>query len=105
MTKQQTIWDHAGSIVVNTRAAAAHAITHMKTNMQRQVLDFIARRGESGAIDEEIALGLQMRESTARARRVELRDGGQIRDSLRRRRARSGRLCVVWVTTGSSLDR
>ncbi len=75
----------------------------MKPNMLRQVLAFVASRGHNGATDEEIADGLEMRESTARARRVELRDGGQVKDSLRRRKARSGRLCVVWTSTGEPL--
>jgi hypothetical protein len=76
----------------------------MKPNMLCQVLDYVTARGSHGATDEEIAIGLKMRESTARARRVELRDGEQVKDSLRRRRARSGRLCVVWITTGKPLD-
>ena len=72
--------------------------------MLRRVLAYVAGRGERGAIDEEIAIALCMRESTARARRVELRDGGQVCDSGRRRRSQSGRPCIVWWTTGKPLD-
>lgn len=101
--EQRTLWNGAGEIIVNTRAAAAAVIAPMKPNMLRRVNDYVSRRGEFGATDEEIAYGLRMRDSTARARRVELRDGGQVRDSLRRRRSRAGRLCVVWVHTGEPL--
>jgi hypothetical protein len=68
------------------------------------VFDFVVNRGERGATDEEIAAALRMRESTARARRVELRDGGQVRDSTRRRRSCAGRLCVIWIATGEPLS-
>lgn len=101
---QQTLWDAAGQIVVNTRATAAAAIAPMKPNMLRQVFDFVVNRGERGATDEEIAYALGMRESTARARRVELRDNGQVRDSLRRRRSCAGRQCVIWIATGELLN-
>jgi hypothetical protein len=91
------------AFVADTRAAAAEYIAPMKPNMLHQVLAFVASRGHAGATDEEIASALRMRESTARARRVELRDGGQVKDSLRRRKSRSGRLCVVWRATGEPL--
>jgi hypothetical protein len=91
------------AFVADTRRAAAAGIAPMKPNMLRQVYDFVGARGERGATDEEIASGLRMRESTARARRVELRDGGQVEDSLRRRKSRSGRLCVVWRSSGLPL--
>ncbi len=101
---QQTLWDNAGKIVVNTRLAAAAEIAPMTPNMQKRVLAFVASRGHHGATDEEIAAGLAMRESTARARRVELRDGGQVQDSLHRRRSRAGRMCVVWTATRKALS-
>ncbi len=101
---QQTLWNAEGRIAVDTRAAAAAAIAPMKPSMLRQVFDFVTNRGERGATDEEIAAALEMRESTARARRVDLRDSGQIRDSGRRRRSCSGRLCVIWIPTGKTLE-
>jgi hypothetical protein len=76
---------------VDTRVAAAVSIEPLRPNMLRQVFDFITDRGPYGATDEETAIALNMRESTARARRVELRDGGQVRDSHNRRKSRSGR--------------
>jgi hypothetical protein len=96
----QTFFDFDQS----TRTAAAAAIEPLKPNMLRQVYDLVAGRGDRGATDEEIAVALRMRESTARARRVELRDGGQVRDSTRRRQSGSGRLCIVWTATGKPLD-
>ena len=94
---QQTLWNGAGEIVVDTRAAAATAIAPLAGGMLRRVEIYIAGRGEFGATDEEISISLKMRDSTARARRVELRDGGKIADSKRRRPSRSGRLSIVWV--------
>jgi transcription initiation factor IIE alpha subunit len=100
---QQSYFDFA-PVVRDTRSEALAAIEPMKPNMLHQVFDFIVRRGDRGATDEEIAIELKMRESTARARRVELRDGGQVRDSHNRRSSRAGRLCVVWKFTGKTLE-
>jgi hypothetical protein len=107
--EQRSLFDDFARLPVlpdvrHTRTAPADAIAPMKPNMLRQVREFVAARGKRGATDEEIACGLRMRESTARARRVELRDGGQVRDSLRRRRSRAGRLCVVWIHNGEALE-
>ena len=66
---QQTLWNGDGQIVVATRAAAAAKISPLKPSMLRHVFDFVSERG---ATDEEIAAALRMRDSTARARRVEL---------------------------------
>lgn len=98
---QQTIWNQAGEIVVDTRAVAAAAIAPVAGGMGRRVHEFIRRRGERGATDEEISLALSMRDSTARARRVELRDAQKIRDSGRRRETNSGRASIVWVAAGN----
>lgn len=100
---QATLWDDAGEIVVNTRRGAAAAIERQRPNMLRQVYHYIRTRGERGATDEEIAAALGMKESTARARRCELRDAGQVKDSGRRRRGCSGRLCVIWIPTNQPL--
>jgi hypothetical protein len=110
MTQQSLFPDSAADAepapltCIDTRAAAGAAIELFKPNMLRQMFDFITDRGSYGATDEEIALALGMRESTARARRVELRDGGQVIDFLTRRKSRSGRLCIVWEATGLPLD-
>jgi hypothetical protein len=102
MTQQSLFPDSAADAepvpltCIDTRAAAVQAVAPIVPNMLRQVFDFITDRGPNGATDEEFAIALHMRESTARARRVELRDGGQVRDSQIRRKSRSGRLCIVW---------
>ena len=87
---------------INTRLAAAVEIASVAGQLRRQVLQFIAKRGAHGATDEELIAGLNMRESTARARRIELRDSGQVRDSKRRRRSTAGRECIVWISAGDS---
>ena len=69
--EQRTMFDaFDAAFVADTRALAAAAIAPMKPNMLRQVLVFVASRGHNGATDEEIADGLEMRESTARIRGV-----------------------------------
>jgi hypothetical protein len=88
---------------LDTRSAAAASIEAHRPIMRCKVLEFVASRGDAGATDEEIAEALQMRESTARARRVDLRDGGQVRDSMKRRQSQSGKLCIVWKATNKPL--
>ncbi|MEX2171347.1 MAG: hypothetical protein WD851_18650 [Pirellulales bacterium] len=91
------------TIQFDTSAAAAAAIARRAPVLRRQVLAFIASRGHCGATDEEIALATQLRESTARARRCELRDNGQVRDSGQRRNVSSGNKARVWIATGVPL--
>ena len=82
-----------------TARLAAEAIAPHAPILRDRVLAFIASRGPDGAIDEEVALGLRIRESTARARRVELRDLGIVINSGQVRPTTSGRLAVVWTAT------
>jgi hypothetical protein len=84
---QQRFFEFDMPIQIDTRAAAAAAIAPLARNMLRQVFDFIDARGECGATDEEVAIAFRMRESTARARHVELRDGGEVSDSHHRRKS------------------
>ena len=100
---QQAFFDFEMPIIHNTRSSAAASIAPLAGGMLRQVFGFIDGRGECGATDEEIAIALRMRRSTARARRVELRDGGQVRDVGRRRKTQSGRDAIVWMATGKPL--
>lgn len=65
---------------------------------RRKVLDYITKCGYVGATDEELQNILLMNPSTQRPRRVELVEGGWIEDSGRRRKTRSRREAVVWVT-------
>jgi hypothetical protein len=101
---QQAFFNFESTAVHNTRGVAAASIAPLAGGMLRQVLELVDRRGECGATDEEIASALRMLESTARARRVELRDGGQVRDCGLRRKTRSGRPAIVWMATGKRLE-
>jgi hypothetical protein len=78
---------HSGS---ETSRAAAQRIKPLTGALRKEVLRFIAERGDAGATDHEIAAGLGMLSDTARARRCELRDLGLVRDSGERRLSPSG---------------
>jgi hypothetical protein len=80
-----------------SRQAAEQAAPSAKT-LRAAVLRHIAGKGAFGATDEEIALALQLNPSTARPRRIELVDRGEVRDSGAKRETRSGRLAVVWCS-------
>ena len=86
----------------DTSKAAADAIDDPKLNrMEYAVLRFIAER-ENGATDDEITINFtrppwNWAEPTARARRVELKYVGIVRDSGCRRGTRCGRMAIVWV--------
>ncbi len=62
-----------------------------------RVFEFIHKRGERGATDEEIRIGLKCHDNTTRPRRVQLRDEGHVRNSGRKRLTASGRDAIVWV--------
>ncbi len=64
------------------------------------ILAYIESRGENGATDEEIQAALMMPGNTERPRRVELVEGGWVRDVGARRATRAGRRAVVWVAKG-----
>jgi hypothetical protein len=61
-----------------TSEKAAAAIVPEGQRLRRQVLEFIRQRGEAGATDEEIQMGLGMNPNTERPRRIELEQGGHI---------------------------
>ncbi len=68
--------------------------------------EFVRSRGEHGAIDEEIealAVSLGKRESTGRARRVDLANAGQIVAAGFTRKTRSGRDAIVWIAADQPL--
>lgn len=81
----------------DTRRAALEAIQPARSRLARAVLAYIAERGGRGATDEEIAAGLGLQADTARARRCELRDAGDVHDSTGRRATHSGRRATVWL--------
>jgi len=65
--------------------------------MELAVLKAIVDAGQGGLIDEEIPEKTHLRESTCRARRVELHQKGEIRDSGRTRPTSSGRQATIWI--------
>jgi hypothetical protein len=87
----------------DTRSQAAESARPILAELQRRVLAFIVGRGEHGATDEQIAIGLKMKPDTSRARRVELRDKGLVLDSGRQRATQSGRAAVVWVAISQEM--
>jgi len=81
----------------DTSTAAAEAIKPDTSTLRTLVFNFIRNAG--GATDEEIQIALDMNPSTERPRRVELVNAGRVADSGERRKTKSGRKAVVWVTT------
>ena len=65
------------------------------------VLEYLVERGDTGATDEEISLGLSMRLYTAAPRRHELVGDGWLEDSGRTRRTTTGTPATVWVLTAA----
>jgi len=66
---------------------------------ETRVYAFISKRGDRGATDEEIHIGLKMNPSTERPRRVDLVDAGQVYDSGRTRETKAGIKAKVWVVS------
>lgn len=64
----------------------------------------IREAGERGLTDEEVAERLGGNPATARARRVELRDLGFVRDSGRRRLTHWGGEAAAWVAVADVAD-
>lgn len=81
----------------DTSQAAALSIELNANTLRALVYAFIKRADLRGATDEEICDALRLGGNTGRPRRVELVEGGLVRDSSNRRRTRSGRNAVVWV--------
>jgi hypothetical protein len=81
-----------------TSREAADAIKPDASELRRRVLAYLRGRGEDGATDEEMQTGIPMVPNTQRPRRVELVEMGSVVDSGRKRRTRSGRNAVVWVS-------
>lgn len=78
-----------------TSMAAADAIGGRLNTLQRSVVAFLRSRGDHGATDEEIAVGLEMNPSTARPRRIELVRRGLVVEAGTRK-AMSGRYAMAW---------
>lgn len=80
-----------------TSKEAANAARPDAATQRDRVLAAIRAAGSAGLTDEQIANQLAMNPSTGRPRRIELVQGGQVRDSGRTRETRSGRQAVVWT--------
>jgi hypothetical protein len=100
-TSQPTVPYVRGS---ETSRAAAASIASVAQVARDRVSAYIAGQGVYGATDQEIAAGLAMLSDSARARRCELRDRGDIVDSGRRRPTPSGRAATVWIVAAISRE-
>lgn len=79
-----------------TSREAADALDAKRLNaLHRQVLAFLRQRGDLGATDEEMQLGIPMAPSTQRPRRVELARRGLLVEAGTRKTS-SGRSACVW---------
>lgn len=79
-----------------SEAAAVAALPNAGTQ-RAAVLDFLQRRGQYGATDEEVQRALNMNPSTQRPRRIELQRANFICDSGSTRKTESMRNAVVWI--------
>lgn len=57
-----------------------------------------------GMTDEEIQCALKLNPSTERPRRIELVGRGQVRDSGKKRRTKSGRMATIWEAVRGDQD-
>ena len=81
-----------------TRRKAAARIAPFAHDQKAAVLAFVRAQGRRGAIDQEITETLGICPDSARARRVELVQAGELVDSRSRRPTRAGRAAIVWCT-------
>lgn len=78
-----------------TSLAAAVSISGNSNSMRTRILKYLADKG--GATDEQIAIDLDMKQSTERPRRIELVEQRLVCDSGRYALTTSKRKAVVWV--------
>lgn len=79
-----------------TSMQAADSLDEPTLNaMQRSVVAFLKARGEHGATDEEMQLGIPMDQNTQRPRRVELVRRGFVVEAGTRK-TKSGRYATAW---------
>lgn len=94
-----------GPLFARPAPAQQHSVTSMQAAdsmdakrlnaLHRQVLAFLRQRGDLGATDEEMQLGIPMAPSTQRPRRVELARRGLVIEAGVRKTA-SKRNATVW---------
>lgn len=82
-----------------TQRLAAVAVYPQSGTSRRKVLDAIGQAGERGLTDEQAQAVTGLNPSTQRPRRVELVEGGWVKDSGRRAKTASGVDAVIWVLT------
>ena len=105
---QQTLFNTrtiADGVTIYSPPAQQHSVTSMQAAdaldtkrlnaLHRQVLAFLRQRGDLGATDEEMQLGIPMAPSTQRPRRVELARRGLLVEAGVRKTS-SGRNANVW---------
>jgi hypothetical protein len=81
-----------------TSKEAALSKKETRARDERRVMDFVKGRGEHGATDYEIEVGLKFaRQSSVSARRGSLVKKGQLRDSGLKRKTCTGRYATVWI--------
>lgn len=78
-----------------TSLAAAISISGKQNSMHARILRYLAETG--GATDEEMAIALDLKQSTQRPRRCELIEAGKVRDSGMTKKTASKRSAVIWV--------
>jgi len=81
----------------DTSAAAAASVRPDQNRLQRVVYEALVGSEAGGMTDEELQAHTGLGPSTQRPRRVELVAAGDVVDSGRRRKTRSGRQAVVWI--------
>jgi hypothetical protein len=80
-----------------TSNAAADSIAPSAATLRSRLYQWLLDRGEEGATDEEMQLGIPMAPSTQRPRRGELSRDGLVLDRGDTRPTNSGRQATVWV--------
>ena len=83
----------------DTSRVAAESIANGAGMRGGRVLAHIRNLNDHGATIDELSADLEMLTATVCGRISELRRAGQIKDSGRRRKTRSDRSAIAWITT------
>jgi hypothetical protein len=90
-------------LAADTRRLAQDLTVEFENTQRKTVLEFLRKRGDAGATDAEISVGLRIPINSITARRCSLRDAGQVVDSGRRRQNPSGCSATVWTVAVVSM--
>lgn len=88
-----------------TSKSAALEVMPRSGTQRMKVLEFIATCEDEGATDEDVRVCLDMRYSSENARRLELVEGGWVKDSGRTRPTDTGNQATVWILTSLARSR